>query len=93
MSNERLILNIVIKLEEKFGVLAWAHKDFMSDGSFRWWSICIDNYEVYKNDKVFKKLTYAWHKVSKQKLVFFCQSAQEKNFEKLLNENNLIMNV
>lgn len=93
MSNEELIYNIVTKLEERFGCLAWAHKEFKPDGSFRWWSICIDDYEIYRKDIVFKKLTSAWHKVSKKKLVFFYQSANEKIFEKLLNEDNLIMNV
>ncbi len=95
MTKEDFILDILQKLENNFGCISFSYKHFV-DNKVAWYWIAIDDYEVYKTNRNFSVLTNAWHKISKQrdmKLVFCCQSVQDKFIEELYNNNNLIMNV
>lgn len=97
MKVETFLLNILRKIESlKEGVIAYAYLDGNEKRTHTWYCVCLNDYDMYVNDKRLKALTNAWHTAAKAlgiKVVFaYCNPLEEK-LETLLNSGNLFLNV
>lgn len=96
-SSERaFVLKIIKTLEKVFMVIAYGVHDQTVSSSHKWWTICIDNAEVYMSDKRFKSLTKAWHTESKKNgysLLFAYCNPSEENLKEFAEQDRLILNV
>jgi len=95
--NERgFVYKVVKNIESKFsGVISYAYLDFNINKTYRWWCVCIDNYELYTSAE-FRNFANNWQKLSKKinaKIVFVYCIPKEKKLIELSENNNLIMNV
>nr|DAY08609.1 MAG TPA: hypothetical protein [Caudoviricetes sp.] len=90
---EALIYAILTKVDSlREGIVSYAYwKD-----DLRCYCVCLSDYEVYTNDKRFRVLSNAWYKAGKAlgvKIIFAYAEPIEEKLEKLLNEDNLYINV
>lgn len=97
MKGWNFISEIVKKIETLGdGLIAYAYVDGNATGTCKWWTVCINDFEMYFHDKRFKALSNAWHKAAIArgfKVTFaYCQP-KEKKLIQLAEEDNLIMNV
>lgn len=92
-----LLLGICRKIETlKEGVIAFAYLDGNENKSHTWYCVCLNDYEMYTKDKRFIALSNAWRKAGKAlgvKIIFACCYPSEEKLGKLLEEENLWMNV
>ena len=93
MKIENFILSILRKVESlKEGVIAYAYKSESG-----WWEISISDFELYMNDKRFKKLSTAWRtaaKAQKEKIIFVCGwMPTEEKLVRLSEDDNLIIDI
>lgn len=88
------ILSMIEKLKE--GVIAHSYLDGNVPKSYTWWIVSISDFDLYFEDVRFKSLSKVWHNAASKRrirLVFcFCKLTEEK-LVKLLEEDNLILNV
>lgn len=93
MSERNFIYNLVRQTEERFKCICYAYKDGNDTKTHVWWSICIDNYELYFSDE-FRKWTKEWHDKSRNNrmriLFCYCNPSEEK-LAKLAEEDNLVL--
>jgi hypothetical protein len=97
MKIENFILNILRKIESlKDGMIAYAYLDGNALMSHTWYLVCLNDYEMYMNDKRLKALMNAWHKAGKAlgiKVIFaYCNPSEEK-LNELAEKDNLFLNV
>jgi len=91
MKKEVSFIQKVVKLTEKnFGVICYAYKD----GD--WWWICINDYDIYSKDELYKKWKENWRKIGKSISVnvtyCYCNPLESK-LRELSDNDNLIMNI
>lgn len=92
---ESFILSVIQKID-KLGVISWGFQQSNSTGTFKWWTIGMNDYDIYKSDIRFQNLASAYRKIARKrgiKLIFVYQNATEEILSKLLNEENLLMDV
>lgn len=86
------ILKIVKEIEDKFNCIAYAYFDEKGG----WWCICVDNYELYMKDDVFRKAVKIYHIISSKKKVkitfSYCKPLESK-LKELAKNDNLILNI
>lgn len=62
-----------------------------------WWEISVSNFEFYLHNETFRKIVNQWYNIAKSKgikVVFVCGwKPTEERLVKLMNENNLILNI
>jgi hypothetical protein len=96
-SSERaFVLKIIKTIEKVFGCIAYGVHDQTPSGSYKWWTICIDNAKVYMSDNRFKSLIKAWHTESKKNgysLLFAYCNPSEENLKEFAKHDRLILNV
>lgn len=97
MKIDDFILSVIRKIESlKEGVIAYGYIDGNDNKTHTWYCVCLSDYDMYMSDKRFKALSKAWNKAGKSlgiKLIFaYCNPSEEK-LGKLLEENNLFLNV
>lgn len=97
MKGVNFIRSILAKCELlREGVIAYAHEEGNSLGTNKWITICISDMDMYFNDKRFKALTRAWHKIGIKRgirIVFCYCNPKEKKLSELAAVGNLIMNI
>ena len=97
MKGERTFILKILKVIENLreGVVAYAYLDGNATMSFKWYTICVSDYDLYRESK-FMSLTRAWHKSSIAhgiRVCFAYCNPSEKRLAELLNADNLIMNI
>lgn len=94
MTKYDFILSIVKQIEDKFGIICYAHEEPWGERIV--WHICLSDYDIYMGNKTFKLLCNAWHKIAKNKglkLLFCYANPIEKKLLELAEADNLIMNI
>lgn len=95
MSSREFVLSVIQRYEEKFGGIAYGHQQTNESGNFSFWSVSIDNYEIYKSDE-FKTFSESIREESRSrgiKVIFmYCQPVESFLVE-LADSDNLVMNV
>ena len=74
------------------GVICFAYKDENVD----WYYICVNDYEFYKGDQMFKHISKTFRKLAKNlkiDLVFCYVLPTEKMLVSLNEKNNLFLNI
>ena len=97
VKNVAFIRGVLAKCESlRNGVVAYAHEEKNSTGTYRWTEVCVSDLDMYFNDQRFKALTRAWHTVALKKrfkLIFCYCNPKEKRLAELAEKDNLIMNI
>lgn len=55
MSEEGFIFKLVKATEKRWGCICWASRNSNSNGSNKWWDICIDDWELYMTSEEYKQ--------------------------------------
>lgn len=96
MVNEHKFISKLVKdIEDKFSVLAYAYKDGNEPKTHIWWTVCVDNYDLYTS-REYKEFTAQKHSIFKKlniRVVFCYRSAIESILVDLAAQDNLIMNI
>lgn len=94
MSERSIVFKIVKIIESEFpNVIAYAYLDNNTSMTETWWSICIDNWELYHSAE-FKEFSSGCRKQLKKKIkLLFCYcNPLEKKLLQLAEDNNLLIN-
>lgn len=96
MKNERKFISKLVKdIEDKFSVLAYAYRDGNKSKTHVWWTICVNNCDLYfsKEYKEFTSQKYAIFKKLNINVIFAYRNTFESILVKLAEADNLIMNI
>lgn len=98
MNVQKLILTIIKQIERLDPTLfVYGYQNSNLPHSNTWYEISVSDYEFYMNDERFKSLEKKWGKIAKNsrvKIIFVCGwKPTEERLVKLMNENNLILNI
>ena len=96
MKNERKFINKLVKdIEDKFSVLAYAYLDGNEPKTHVWWTVCVNDYNLYVGDD-YKKFISQKRVVANKldiKLLFAYRNTLESILAELAEQDNLIMNI
>lgn len=96
MKNERKFINKLVKdIEDKFSVLAYAYLDGNEPKTHVWWTVCVNDYNLYVSDN-YKKFISQKRVVANKldiKLLFAYRNTLESILVELAEQDNLIMNI
>ena len=96
MKNERKFINKLVKdIEDKFSVLAYAYLDGNEPKTHVWWTVCVNDYNLYVGDD-YKKFMAQKRVVANKldiKLLFAYRNTLESILVELAEQDNLIMNI
>ena len=96
MKNERKFISKLVKdIEDKFSVLAYAYLDGNEPKTHVWWTVCVNDYNLYVSDD-YKKFISQKRVVANKldiKLLFVYRNTFESILVKLAEADNLIMNI
>lgn len=96
MKNERKFINKLVKeIEDKFSVLAYAYLDGNEPKTHVWWTVCVNDYNLYVSDD-YKKFISQKRVVANKldiKLLFAYRNTLESILVELAEQDNLIMNI
>ena len=96
MKNERKFINKLVKdIEDKFSVLAYAYLDGNEPKTHVWWTVCVNDYNLYVSDD-YKKFISQKRVVTNKldiKLLFAYRNTLESILVELAEQDNLIMNI
>ena len=96
MKNERKFINKLVKdIEDKFSVLAYAYLDGNEPKTHVWWTVCVNDYNLYVGDD-YKKFIAQKRVVANKldiKLLFAYRNTLESILVELAEQDNLIMNI
>ena len=96
MKNERKFINKLVKdIEDKFSVLAYAYLDGNEPKTHVWWTVCVNDYNLYVSDD-YKKFISQKRVVANKldiKLLFAYRNTLESILAELAEQDNLIMNI
>lgn len=96
MKNEhKFISNLVKDIEDKFSVLAYAYLDGNEPKTHVWWTVCVNDYNLYVSND-YKKFIEQKRVVANKldiKLLFVYRNALESILVELAEQDNLIMNI
>lgn len=96
MKNERKFISKLVKdIEDKFSVLAYAYLDGNEPKTHVWWTVCVNDYNLYVSDD-YKKFISQKRVVANKldiKLLFAYRNTLESILVELAEQDNLIMNI
>ena len=96
MKNECKFINKLVKdIEDKFSVLAYAYLDGNEPKTHVWWTVCVNDYNLYVSDD-YKKFISQKRVVANKldiKLLFAYRNTLESILVELAEQDNLIMNI
>lgn len=96
MKNERKFINKLVKdIEDKFSVLAYAYLDGNEPKTHVWWTVCVNDYNLYVSAD-YKRFTEQKRVISNKlgiKLLFAYRNTLESILIELAEQDNLIMNI
>lgn len=96
MKNERKFISKLVKdVEDKFSVLAYAYLDGNEPKTHVWWTVCVNDYNLYVSDD-YKKFISQKRVVANKldiKLLFAYRNTLESILVELAEQDNLIMNI
>ena len=96
MKNERKFISKLVKdIEDKFSVLAYAYLDGNEPKTHVWWTVCVNDYNLYVDDD-YKKFIVQKRVVANKldiKLLFAYRNTLESILVELAEQDNLIMNI
>ena len=96
MKNEHKFISKLVKdIEDKFSVLAYAYLDGNEPKTHVWWTVCVNDYNLYVSDD-YKKFISQKRVVANKldiKLLFAYRNTLESILVELAEQDNLIMNI
>lgn len=96
MKNERKFISKLVKdIEDKFSVLVYAYLDGNKPKTHVWWTVCVNDYNLYVGDD-YKKFIEQKRAVANKldiKLLFAYRNTLESILVELAEQDNLIMNI
>ena len=96
MKNERKFINKLVKdIEDKFSVLAYAYLDGNEPKTHVWWTVCVNDYNLYVSTD-YKRFAEQKRVVANKldiKLLFAYRNTLESILVELAEQDNLIMNI
>lgn len=96
-SEYEFLMSILTKIDTlREGMISYAYLSGNAPMTYTWWEIACSDINMYLNDSRFKALTKAWHKAGKargMKIIFVACTPSEEKLSKLLENDNLLMNV
>lgn len=96
MKNERKFISKLVKdIEDKFSVLAYAHLDGNEPKTHVWWTVSVNDYNLYFSAD-YKRFIAQKRIVANKldiKLLFTYRNTFESTLVKLAEADNLIMNI
>ena len=96
MKNEHKFISKLVKdIEDKFSVLAYAYLDGNEPKTHVWWTVCVNDYNLYVSAD-YKRFTEQKRVVANKldiKLLFAYRNTLESILVELAEQNNLIMNI
>lgn len=95
MSDRTYIFKIIKEIEERWGCICYAYLDSNTPNTNIWWTICIDNYELYTSEEIkpwFDKYRNESNKRGIKILFCYCNPIESKLLE-LAKNDNLILNI
>ncbi len=98
MNAQKLILTIIKQIERLDPTLfVYGYQTANESKTYIWWEISVSNFEFYMHDETFRKIANHWRNIAKNKgikVIFVCGwKPSEKCLVKLMNENNLVLNI
>ena len=96
MKNERKFISKLVKdIEDKFSVLAYAYIDGNEPKTHVWWTVCVNDYNLYVSAD-YKRFIAQKKVISNKldiKLLFAYRNTLESILVELAEQDNLIMNI
>ena len=96
MKNERKFISKLVKdIEDKFSVLAYAYIDGNEPKTHVWWTVCVNDYNLYVSTD-YKRFAEQKRVVANKldiKLLFAYRNTLESILVELAEQDNLIMNI
>lgn len=96
MKNERKFISKLVKdIEDKFSVLAYAYRDGNYPKTYFWWTVCVNDWNLYVSDE-YKGFIAQKNVVANKlniKLLFAYRNTFESTLVKFAEADNLIMNI
>lgn len=94
MKERNKVYKVVKSIEQHFpGCVAWAHFDGNAPMTYTYWTVCVNDYELYYSDE-YKKLTKELREKYNDVRFLFCYcNPLESKLAELAEKDNLIMNI